>query len=526
MADLKMNQFPDGQLSDTQMLVGYDPYAAASGERKYSAVNLVSYLTGALPFIGNANPTINGILTLNGDIHFSGGAIVTSLGDLYQVGRGKWLSADMAKLDDAWNKASAAQSAADQAAVSAAQAATSASSASANAATASSAATTATQAQTSASGSATAAQAWASQPTGTVQGTSSYSSLYYAGQSQYWAGISQAMVAAPTTFDPGYKHSSITLSNGNLTATFGGSQAVVLGTIGYASGKHYFEVTFASGSNSGNASVGIAPSNEPLDSQVGYDDDSGAVGAFQTSGNVYVNGSKVASVSGFASANDVIGVAVDADRKLVWFRSNTGQWNASATADPVSGTGGIPYTQTGKMFPAVCTDSSAVFTANFSGNFNATIPTGFKAWAADAFHYVVPYATTSTPGVVVAGSGVSVDSYGKLSVDTYYDIVSIQAQDTINIDLTSPVPGYHVVLNSPDATFAFTNLQLPAGKALRLTFYFEQGTGNNTISSWDSRIKWVGSRPIFAYTVGSRNVIELETIDGQTFSGFYVGQIN
>ena len=185
MADLKMNQFPDGQLSNTQMLVGYDPYASASGERKYSAVNLISYLTGALPFVTNSNPTINGILTLNGDMHFSGGGIVTSQGDVYQVARGRWLSADMAKLDDAWNKANAAQSAADQAAISASQAATSASSASANAATSTSAATTATQAANSATGSATTAQAWASQPTGTIQGSSSYSSLYSAGQSQY-----------------------------------------------------------------------------------------------------------------------------------------------------------------------------------------------------------------------------------------------------------------------------------------------------------------------------------------------------
>ncbi|WP_244911991.1 SPRY domain-containing protein [Burkholderia aenigmatica] len=526
MADLKMNQFPDGQLSNTQMLVGYDPYASASGERKYSAVNLISYLTGALPFVTNSNPTINGILTLNGDMHFSGGGIVTSQGDVYQVARGRWLSADMAKLDDAWNKANAAQSAADQAAISASQAATSASSASANAATSTSAATTATQAANSATGSATMAQAWASQPTGTIQGSSSYSSLYYAGQSQYWAGISQAVNAAPTTFNPGYKHSSITLSGGNLVATFATTQAVALGTVGYAAGKHYFEIAFTSGSSSGNASVGIAPSNEPLSSQVGYNDNSGAIAAFQTSGNVYLNGSKVAAVSGYSNANDVIGVAVDSDRKLVWFRSNGGQWNASSTADPASGTGGLAYTQTGNMFPAVCTDSSAVFTANFSGNFAATIPTGFKAWAADAFHYVVPFATTSTPGIVVAGSGVSIDTYGKLSVDTYYDMVSIQAQDTISIDLTSPVPGYHIVLNSQAATFALTNLQLPAGKALRLTFYFEQGVGNNTISTWDSRIKWVGSRPIFAYTVGSRNVIELETIDGQTFAGYYIGQIN
>ncbi|HHT8991157.1 TPA: SPRY domain-containing protein [Burkholderia cenocepacia] len=526
MADLKMNQFPDGQLADNQMIVGYDPYASASGERKYSATNLVSYLTNALPFIGNYNPTINGILTLTGDIHFSGGGIVTTLGDVYQVARARWLSQDMAKLDDAWNLANASQGAANQAAASAAQAAASASSAASNATTASNAATTASSASTSATQAATVAQAWAAQPTGTVNGTPNYSALYYAGQSQYWAGISQAVNASPTTFNPGYKHSSIALSNGNLTATFSGTQAVVLGTNGYASGKHYFEIAFTSGSSSGNSSIGIAPGNEPLSNQVGYDDNSGAVAVFQGSGAIYINGSKVGSGSGFSTAGNVVGVAVDADQKLVWFRTGTGQWNGSGTADPVAGTGGISYSIAGNVFPVVCTDSSAVFTGNFAGNFAGTIPTGFRAWAADAYHYVVPYATASTPGIVTAGSGIAVDQNGRISADTYYDMLTIQCADAITLDLTSPTPGYHLVLNSQSASLSMTNLKLPAGKALRMTIYLEQGTGNNTIGSWDSRIKWVGAAPILAFSKGSRNVIELETIDGVSFAGYYIGQIN
>ncbi|MDR8091083.1 MAG: hypothetical protein V4807_12290 [Burkholderia gladioli] len=60
MADLKMNQFADGQLSATMMLVGYDPAANTAGERKFVGTNLVSFLTGALPFASNSNPTING----------------------------------------------------------------------------------------------------------------------------------------------------------------------------------------------------------------------------------------------------------------------------------------------------------------------------------------------------------------------------------------------------------------------------------------------------------------------------------
>ncbi|MDN7611269.1 SPRY domain protein [Burkholderia cepacia] len=527
MADLKMNQFLDGQLADNQMLVGYDPYASANGERKYSAVNLVSYLTGALPFIGNYNPTINGILTMTGDIHFSGGGIVTTQGDVYQVGRQRWLSQDMAKLDDAWNKANATQGAADQAAASAAAAAASASGAAAASTTAATAATTASTAATTATQASTLAQAWAAQPSGTVNGTPNYSALYYASQSQYWAGISQAVNASPSTFNPGYKAPSITLQDGNLTAVFGGStQAVVLATNGYASGKHYFEIVFSAGSSSGNASVGIAPGNEPLDRQVGYDDTTGAVAVFQSSGTIYKGGTNVGSVAGFSTANNTVGIAVDADQKLVWFRSSNGNWNGSASANPSTGTGGISYAITGNAFPAVCTDASATFKALFSGNFVGTIPAGFRAWAADSYHYVVPYATARTPGIVQAGPGLTVDNNGVMSADTYYDMVALQVNSTINIDLSNPVPGYHLILNSASATFALSNLNLPASKALRLTFYIEQGTGNNTISSWDSRIKWVGAAPVLAFAAGARNVIELETIDGQTFAGYYIGQIN
>ncbi|WP_321948164.1 SPRY domain-containing protein [Burkholderia cenocepacia] len=527
MPDLKMNQFPDGQLSSTQYIVGYDPGAASLGERRYSATNLISYLTGALPFMTSTNPTMNGNVSMSGgDITFAEGGQYTRMGDVYQVARGHWLSQDMAKLDDAWNKATAGQASADAAARSAAAAAASASSASNNAATSTTNAATAATAATGASNSATLAQAWAAQPAGPVNGTPNYSALYYASQSQYWAGISQAVNASPTTFGPGYKHASIALSNGNLTATFGGTQGVVLGTTGYGNGRHYFEVKFSSGSSSGNAAIGIAPSNEPLGAQIGYNDSTGAIAVFQTSGNVYINGSKVGSVSGFSNANDVLCVAVDSVSKLIWFRSNGGNWNGSATADPVAGTGGFAFTLTGSMFPAVCSDSSAVFVANFAGAFAQTIPAGYRAWAADAYRYTVPTATASTPGIVSAGPGVTVSTSGVLSVDTYYDISTQQSNGDITLDLTNPLPGYRVVLNAQSAAFNLGNFTLPNGKALRLNIYLEQGTGNNTISAWDSRIQWVGSKPVLAYKAGSRNIIALETIDGKTFAGFYIGQVN
>lgn len=419
-----------------------------------------------------------------------------------------------------------AEQAATTATTASTQAAASATSASASATAAQASASNSAASATSSSTYATLASAWAQQPTGNVNGTAYYSSYYYSQQSQYWANIAQAANAAATTFDPAYKAASVTLSNNNLTATFVSGQSGILGTVGYGSGKHYFEVTYVSGSSSGNASIGIAPSNETLNSQIGYNDNTGAIATFQTSGNVYVSGSKLGSASGYGTHGNVLCVAVDSDDKLVWFRTNNGNWNGSGTADPVAKVGGFSYSYAGAMFPAVCTDSASVYTANFTGNFTQTIPAGYRAWAADAYHYVVPYATAINPGIVSAGPGLSVNAQGQLSADTYYDIATIQASSAITIDLTNPSPGYHIILNDASATFSFANLTLPQGSALRLTFYFEQGTGNNTITSWDSSIKWVGAAPILAYTQGARNVIEFETIDGVSFAGYYVGQIN
>ena len=421
---------------------------------------------------------------------------------------------------NAINSASAANISATNAAASATAANTSANNAAASATAASTSAATA-------SNYSTLSQDWASQATGTVNGTTSYSSYYYSEQSQYWAGVSQAVVAITATWDIAKKNSVITLSNGNLTAAFAGGQAVALGNVGYTSGKYYFEVTYAAGSVSNNCSIGIAPKNVPLDSQVGYNDGTGAVGAFQGSGNIYVNGSNKGGTTPFTTVGNIVGVAVDLDDGLIWYRLNNGWWNASSSADPVAKVGGISFTTGSAMFPAICSDTQITFTGNFSGNFVATMPTGYKAWTVDAYHYVVPYATAATPGIVSAGPGLLVNSQGQLSADSYYDLAQVSGSSTISIDLTTPVPGYHVVLNAATATFRFANFSLPTGKALRLTFYFEQGTGSNTITSWDSRIHWVGgSPPVLGYTIGNRNVVEVESIDGTTFAGYYVGQIN
>jgi hypothetical protein len=185
------------------------------------------------------------------------------------------------------------------------------------------------------------------------------------------------------TLDPSNKSASVTLSNTNSTATFGSGQSMVIGNTGVNSGKYYFEVTFTSGTNSGNAAVGLVPKTETLTAQIGYNDPSAnySVGCFQNSGNIYKNGGTSAgSASAFNTAGNVVQVAYDAGNRLVWFAVNGGNWNGSAANSPATGVGGIAVGGTAAMFPAIGTDSASVWTSNFNTAFAYSIPSGFSAW--------------------------------------------------------------------------------------------------------------------------------------------------
>jgi hypothetical protein len=90
------------------------------------------------------------------------------------------------------------------------------------------------------------------------------------------------------------------------------------------------------------------------------------------------------SVTG--SIDRAIGVAVDLTNKLVWFRNaQTTRWNASDTANPATGVGGITFTATGALFPMTSVDPASGVTISVTGAFAAAsmqwpIPSGFSAW--------------------------------------------------------------------------------------------------------------------------------------------------
>lgn len=203
-----------------------------------------------------------------------------------------------------------------------------------------------------------------------------------------WVSLAIAAAGLPA-LDPSKKGAGVTLSNGNQTAVFTAAQQTVLGITGVTSGKYYFEVTFTAGTSSGNAAVGLVPSNEPLTgSQIGYNDGvTGSIGCFQSSGNIYKDGSSssIGSANNYSSAGNYLCIAVDVVNRLAWFKSGTNNWNGNAANDPATGVGGISISGTGTIYPAIGTDKVSTWNANFGANtFNQTVPVGFSPWVAGA----------------------------------------------------------------------------------------------------------------------------------------------
>ena len=148
------------------------------------------------------------------------------------------------------------------------------------------------------------------------------------------------------------KGSNITLSNGNLEAstTTSSGYGTVLGTIGVSSGKWYWE--FTGGSGALGVGVGIAEGGKNIETYLG---EGVGYSYYSESGKKY-SGAGGANYGASYGANDVIGVAFDADAgTLVFYKNGSSQ--------------GTAYTglTNGPYFPAIA-DSSG--TNSFDGVVN------------------------------------------------------------------------------------------------------------------------------------------------------------
>lgn len=181
-----------------------------------------------------------------------------------------------------------------------------------------------------------------------------------------------AAVATYATWDTAFKASSLTLSNGNLTATSvtgsPGAWESTRSTVGKTSGKWYWEVTCGNTPSL----IGVAGATSFTTSN--FTGETADSWGYYNTPAAYHGGGSISGVTPVAyGAGDIIGVELDMDNKTVeWFRNGASIGKAT----------GLPA---GPMYAAATTkDGSPAggFTANFGQTaFSRTPNAGFVGLA-------------------------------------------------------------------------------------------------------------------------------------------------
>lgn len=173
-----------------------------------------------------------------------------------------------------------------------------------------------------------------------------------------------------STWDPANKGATLTLSNGNLTATSSASSLLtsVRATTSLNSGVRVVRHTYNTATTIFPGFVNASFSIISTSTQVGADANSVCFNT--TTGNITYNGATVASAGVTAAPGDLIDLALDMVNKSIWVRVNGGNWNNSGTANPATNTGGISVSgMSGPFFPAVTlpTQNNKTDTVQFYG---------------------------------------------------------------------------------------------------------------------------------------------------------------
>lgn len=209
---------------------------------------------------------------------------------------------------------------------------------------------------------------------------------------------------AATVWDTNLKSASgMALSGGNLTAT--ATAAASVGATRPCSGLVYFQVTIgvaiATSQQVGLVNRGFAFGTTLL----GNDSSANSIG-YHNNGTVRINNATVTTIQTFA-ANDVIDVAFNPIARLIWFRTNNGNWNNDiiGNQNPNGNVGGISTSSFGgPMYPAwgagaTGNNATAVFTSGFTN----TAPTGYITADTNQFGaysqkiYAVEFGTPVSP---------------------------------------------------------------------------------------------------------------------------------
>jgi len=151
-------------------------------------------------------------------------------------------------------------------------------------------------------------------------------------------------IVAGSAFNPDTVSQAL-LSGDGLTVTCAGN-GIALSTVGYSTGKHHFEVSFLGGTEPGTMGVGFASTLFNMNDWLGQDANSFAIRNTYPL-LAYSNGVTLfTAVTGSFASGDVVTMEVDFDAQLFWYQNVTHgpfAWNANATANPATGTGGISF---------------------------------------------------------------------------------------------------------------------------------------------------------------------------------------
>lgn len=179
------------------------------------------------------------------------------------------------------------------------------------------------------------------------------------------------MVAWSTTD----KSANVTLSAGNLVATFTSATQGGVRCDTSVAVKTYVEFWYSAGSS---WHVGFANATMPLGTQLGNTNDGFDA---NPSGNVRFNNGNVGQW-GVAYLGGCCGIAWDPVAKLVWVSINGANWNNNALADPSTGVGGLSLStiNAGPWFPmfSAATSGASVIARFGAGDMAYRTPTGFS----------------------------------------------------------------------------------------------------------------------------------------------------
>jgi len=184
------------------------------------------------------------------------------------------------------------------------------------------------------------------------------------------------------TMNPLSKGSNITISEGNLKVSNGGSDNSILGNIGFGGGKWYWEAKCTGATTYANIGVTLASADGTTHSTV----DAGRV-VYSHNGYVYKEGlSGQSNVSGLATftTNDIVSVAYDGENGSVKFYKNGTLVNTTTDSDLEFSTNeyitSVGINQGGfelNFGSPIYSISSGNADANGYGNFEYAVPSGY-----------------------------------------------------------------------------------------------------------------------------------------------------